>query len=65
MLADLVILLDISVGDLAAIADTDLTERSVAKGLEVAGLIWDARRLTADQLQKICEEAERMTARQS
>ncbi|WP_433444934.1 hypothetical protein [Nonomuraea sp. CA-141351] len=61
LLARLATVLGIPAGDLAAVTGIDLPEElppahpAVA---ELAGLIWDVRRLTADQVRQLRDEAE-------
>jgi|SRR5215467_3772883 len=52
--------LAISAGDLAALTGIDLGDRLMPASpasADVAGLIWDIRRLTADQMRQVCDAA--------
>ena len=57
--------LGISVGVLAAIAGVEVPSGAVredAAAADVAGLVWDARRLTRTQLRYVCQEARSMSS---
>lgn len=61
LIARLATVLGIPAGDLAAVTGIDLPEQppqAHPAAAELAGLIWDVRRLTAGQVQQVREEAE-------
>ncbi|MEW2356772.1 helix-turn-helix transcriptional regulator [Spirillospora sp. NPDC029432] len=62
-LADLSALIDIPAGDLAAITGIPLPDGSLPEdpaAADAAALLWDVRRLSAEQLWKVCVRAEEM-----
>ncbi|TDD86690.1 hypothetical protein E1293_09265 [Actinomadura darangshiensis] len=62
-LADLSTLIDVSAGDLAAIYDIPLPDGSPPDdpaAADAAALIWDVRRLSAEQLWRVCVRAEEL-----
>jgi hypothetical protein len=60
-LADLATLLDFHAGDLAAISGISLPDGSPPEdpaAADVAALLWEVRRLTADQMRVVCDQAD-------